>query len=59
MSDFPTSSIIYNGDQSRLFYANIPNHTNVSQEISTNMSGVNILKYKARVTLMFCTTDYG
>ena len=52
-------SCIYNGDQSGLFYGNLPNNAYVYRETAKNITGVKIIKEKDSVTQMFCATSDG
>ena len=49
---------IYSGNQSGLFYENIPNNAYVSREKAIFFSGANIIKEKDFATLMFYTIEY-
>ena len=49
---------IYSGNQSGLFYENIPNNAYVSREKANFFSGANIIKEKDFATLMFYTIEY-
>ena len=53
------SSRIYNGDQTGLYYQNLPNRMYVDKDTKHTHAGVKQMKDKTRVTLMVCTAVDG